>query len=107
MPQPKQQNHSSSTISTRERTQTIGETDMDQSVLNGLAAMGLDGVASFHGHKRELGHRILRNAQQEQQQPQPSSGVQFLQPQWMLLLLLRKKLACNKNSGRQRLKAAG
>ncbi|EDW33804.1 GL27036 [Drosophila persimilis] len=57
MPQPKQQNHSSSTISTRERTQTIGETDMDQSVLNGLAAMGLDGVASFHGHKRELGHR--------------------------------------------------
>ncbi|XP_022233441.2 cytosolic purine 5'-nucleotidase isoform X2 [Drosophila obscura] len=62
---PKQQKHSSSTISTRERererTQTIGETDMDQSVLNGLATMSLDGVASFHGHKRELGHRVFVN----------------------------------------------
>ncbi|SPP86391.1 cytosolic purine 5'-nucleotidase isoform X2 [Drosophila guanche] len=68
MPQPKQQKqqkHSNSTISTRERdrerTQTIGETDMDQSVLNGLATMSLDGVSSFHGHKRELGHRVFVN----------------------------------------------
>ncbi|XP_020797834.1 cytosolic purine 5'-nucleotidase isoform X2 [Drosophila serrata] len=43
----------------RERTQTIGETDMDQSVLNGLAA-GVDG-AGYHGHKRELGHRVFVN----------------------------------------------
>lgn len=66
-PQPQQQKplqKHSSTSSTiiakpekeRERTQTIGETDMDQSVLNGLA-VGADGTAGFHGHKRELGHR--------------------------------------------------
>ncbi|XP_017074238.1 cytosolic purine 5'-nucleotidase isoform X2 [Drosophila eugracilis] len=44
----------------RERTQTIGETDMDQSVLNGLAVGG-DGPAGYHGHKRELGHRVFVN----------------------------------------------
>ncbi|XP_017034902.1 cytosolic purine 5'-nucleotidase isoform X2 [Drosophila kikkawai] len=44
----------------RERTQTIGETDMDQSVLNGLAA-SIDGSAGYHGHKRELGHRVFVN----------------------------------------------
>ncbi|XP_043660677.1 cytosolic purine 5'-nucleotidase isoform X2 [Drosophila teissieri] len=44
----------------RERTQTIGETDMDQSVLNGLA-VGADGTAGYHGHKRELGHRVFVN----------------------------------------------
>ncbi|XP_015010774.2 cytosolic purine 5'-nucleotidase isoform X2 [Drosophila erecta] len=44
----------------RERTQTIGETDMDQSVLNGLA-VGTDITAGYHGHKRELGHRVFVN----------------------------------------------
>ncbi|XP_062138579.1 cytosolic purine 5'-nucleotidase isoform X2 [Drosophila sulfurigaster albostrigata] len=43
----------------RERTQTIGETDMDQSVLNGLH-LG-DGSSSYHGHKREQGHRVFVN----------------------------------------------
>eukprot|EP00099_Drosophila_melanogaster_P026877 NP_728162.1 uncharacterized protein Dmel_CG32549, isoform E [Drosophila melanogaster] len=70
-PQPQQQKplqKHSSTSSTiiakpekeRERTQTIGETDMDQSVLNGLA-VGADGTAGYHGHKRELGHRVFVN----------------------------------------------
>jgi len=81
MPQPKQkqqQKHSSSSSATspsatsspgtnsaaiiakrereRERKQTIGETDMDQSVLNGLPVGG-DPTVGYHGHKRELGHR--------------------------------------------------
>ncbi|EDW82177.2 uncharacterized protein Dwil_GK25265 [Drosophila willistoni] len=70
MPQQKQQQqfenspHSNTKISSRERTQTIGETDdMDQSVLNGLQFQGSgDGATSaYHGHKRELGHRVFVN----------------------------------------------
>ncbi|XP_016930794.2 cytosolic purine 5'-nucleotidase isoform X3 [Drosophila suzukii] len=85
MPQPKQkqqQKHSSSSSATspsatsspgtnaaaiiakrereRERKQTIGETDMDQSVLNGLPVGG-DPTVGYHGHKRELGHRVFVN----------------------------------------------
>ncbi|XP_037724304.1 cytosolic purine 5'-nucleotidase isoform X2 [Drosophila subpulchrella] len=44
----------------RERKQTIGETDMDQSVLNGLPVGG-DPTVGYHGHKRELGHRVFVN----------------------------------------------
>lgn len=47
-------NNNNSNSGTRERTQTIGETDIDQSVLNGLH-LGADG--NYHGHKRQLGHR--------------------------------------------------
>lgn len=43
---------SSASASARQRTQTIGEADIDQSVLNGV-----DGGSSYHGFKRELGHR--------------------------------------------------
>ncbi|XP_017107849.2 cytosolic purine 5'-nucleotidase isoform X1 [Drosophila bipectinata] len=44
----------------RQRKQTIGEADMDQSVFNGVA-VGADGTPGYHGHKRELGHRVFVN----------------------------------------------
>ncbi|XP_064538667.1 cytosolic purine 5'-nucleotidase isoform X2 [Drosophila montana] len=50
--------NTNSNSGTRERTQTIGETDIDQSVLNGLH-LGADG--NYHGHKRQLGHRVFVN----------------------------------------------
>ncbi|EDV99578.1 GH12351 [Drosophila grimshawi] len=59
--QQQQQAHSysnSCNSGARERTQTIGETDMDQSVLNGLH-LGTD--INYHGHKRQLGHRVFVN----------------------------------------------
>ncbi|KPU75382.1 uncharacterized protein Dana_GF27298 [Drosophila ananassae] len=46
-----------SSLIERQRKQTIGEADMDQSVFNGVA-VGADGTPGYHGHKRELGHSI-------------------------------------------------
>ncbi|XP_017852637.1 cytosolic purine 5'-nucleotidase isoform X1 [Drosophila busckii] len=54
-------NKNNSIICERERTQTIGEADMDQSVLNGINPCIDGSSSSYHGHKRELGHRVFVN----------------------------------------------